>query len=54
MVRRLLAWREDVFDDYDQETFEAELRRHFVITARELLPETTRTLYSLRANEESA
>lgn len=50
MVRRLLAWREDVFDDYDEETFETELRRHFVITATESLPESTRKLYSVRAN----
>lgn len=47
---RLLAWRADVFDDYDEETFEAELKRHFVITATERLPESTRTLHSFRAN----
>lgn len=53
MVRRLLAWREDVFDDYDEVTFEAELRRHFVITAMEGLPESTRMLYAFRTDGES-
>jgi ribosomal protein L11 methylase PrmA len=53
MVRRLLAWREDVFEDYDQETFEAELRRHFVITAIEGLPESARRLYAFRADGDS-
>jgi len=53
MVRRLLAWREDVFDDYDEETFEAELSRHFEITATELLPDSTRRLYAFRLSGHS-
>lgn len=53
MVRRLLAWREDVFDDYDEETFEAELRRHFEITSTELLPDSTRRLYAFRSGGRS-
>ncbi len=45
LVRRLLAQRDDIFDDYEPARFEAELGRRFRVTRRENLPSATRTLY---------
>jgi hypothetical protein len=47
-VARLLASREDVFDDYTREGFERAFAAHFAIEAREPIPESERTLYALR------
>ena len=46
MVKRLLRWREDVFDDYRKETFEAELEKHFRIIEQGEVPGSERTLYA--------
>ena len=48
MVRRLLASREDVFDDYTQEGFEAAIAPHFSIETSEAVRGSLRTLYVLR------
>jgi len=48
-ARRLLAWRDDVYDDYEAAAFEATLRERFVIEERYELPGSTRVLYSARA-----
>ncbi len=47
MVRRLLASREDVFDDYRQDHFEGVFEQHFTIERREAVPGSARTLYLL-------
>jgi hypothetical protein len=48
MVRRLLLWREDVFDDYDEAVLVRELERLFQLAAREELP-GGRVLLALKA-----
>ena len=48
-VRRLLASREDIFDDYTREGFEAAFSEHFAIDRAELIVESERTLYLMRA-----
>lgn len=47
-VRRLLATREDVFPEYTLTEFEAAFSRLFVITRREAVPGTVRTLFAMR------
>jgi hypothetical protein len=47
-ARRLLAWREDVYDDYDEPGFEAALSERFSIEEKCRLPESDRVLYSAR------
>lgn len=47
-VQRLLATREDVFPDYQQEAFEAAFARRFTIQAAERVRESERTLYCMR------
>jgi hypothetical protein len=44
-VQRLLASREDVFADYNEEQFERCLGQYFVIRRRERLKESERTVY---------
>jgi ribosomal protein L11 methylase PrmA len=44
-VQRLLSSREDIFVDYDQQTFEAEFGKIFSINLREPIRDTERTLY---------
>ena len=46
-VQRMLASREDVFDHYDQDGFEAAFSRRFRIERSEPIPETCRRLYLL-------
>lgn len=46
MVQRLLAWREDIYNDYELDSFESFLRRHFRIRDICHLP-TGRILYSV-------
>lgn len=46
-VQRMLASREDVFDQYDQTGFEAAFGRRFRIERSEPIPETCRRLYLL-------
>lgn len=45
MVRRLLAWREDVFDDYELDLFERALADRFAIRERVAVPGSERVLY---------
>lgn len=47
-VAELLATREDIFSDYDEDRFEAAVSRRFDITRRQPLPDSPRTLYLLR------
>lgn len=49
MVERLLATREDVFDDYASQAFEAAVAAHFDIARREPVPGSARVLYLLNA-----
>jgi len=48
-ARRLLAWRDDVYDDYDEQQFEAALSERFVIQTKHRLPDSERVLYSGQA-----
>ena len=48
-VRRLLASRADVFDDYTRDGFEAAFAEHFAIERAEPIVESERTLYLMRA-----
>ena len=48
MVKRLLASRVDIFDDYTQDAFEAAVTPHFAIDTREPVRGSLRTLYALR------
>jgi ribosomal protein L11 methylase PrmA len=48
-VRRLLASRRDIFDDYTREGFEAAFRDFFTIERAEPIVETERILYLMRA-----
>jgi hypothetical protein len=52
--RRLLTVREDVFEDYSQEGFEAVFGRHFDVRRAERLPESERTIYEMAAREPDA
>lgn len=47
-VRVLLATREDIFDRYTQDDFEAAAGEHFEILARDPVADSGRTLYLLR------
>jgi ribosomal protein L11 methylase PrmA len=47
-AQRLLANREDHFDDYSEPAFERAFRRRFEICQRVPIPETTRVLYLMR------
>jgi ribosomal protein L11 methylase PrmA len=47
-VQRLLAARDDAFERYDRETFEAEFSRHSEILERAPIPGSVRTLYLMR------
>jgi hypothetical protein len=47
-VRRLLATREDIFPDYTLAGFEAAFSTPFVITRRDTVPGTVRTLFAMR------
>lgn len=47
-ARRLLAWRDDVYDDYDEGQFEAALSERFVIDEKYRLPDSDRVLFSGR------
>ncbi|QOC23743.1 class I SAM-dependent methyltransferase [Wenzhouxiangella sp. AB-CW3] len=47
-VQRLLSTREDIFDTYDAEHFEAAMTRHFEILEREPVEGSERTLYLMR------
>jgi hypothetical protein len=48
MVRRLLAARRDVFDDYTIDGFRAAAAGRFEITHEEPIAESPRTLFLLR------
>ena len=51
-VRRLLAGRPDIFDDYTLEGFESAFVEHFAIERSERLVDGDRTLYLMRARPE--
>ena len=44
-VKRLLSSREDIFGDYDQQTFEREFGEFFAIQRSEPIKDTDRVLY---------
>ena len=44
-VKRLLLTREDIFDDYDQQHFEDEFKKFFLIRKSQKLQDSERTLY---------
>jgi len=50
-VQRLLSSREDIFEDYTQETFEAEFSRLFTIEESVRIPSSKRTLYLMRRKQ---
>ncbi len=47
MVQRLLSTREDVFADYDMNSFEDAAKEHFEIRSKEQVPGSLRSLYVL-------
>ncbi len=47
-VMRLLASREDIFDDYNQNSFEESFLKCFELLAKEKIPGSERTLYLLK------
>lgn len=51
-VQRLLATREDIFGDYRQDIFEQVFSRTYEIIRSEMIRESKRTLYLLRAKKE--
>ncbi len=48
-VQRLLASREDIFDDYTQEAFESAFRRSFDLVRIVSVPDSDRTLYLMHS-----
>lgn len=44
-VQRMLALRRDIFDDYNQDTFEAAFGRHFIMLRKEPIQASDRTVY---------
>ena len=50
-VKRMLATRKDIFDDYHLAGFESAFEPRFERLAREPIPGTQRTLYLLRRRE---
>ena len=47
-AQRLLANREDIFNDYEQEQFERLFREYFLIEQRRKIRDSKRTLYLMR------
>ena len=45
LVQKLLAWREDIFDQYTLEHFETIFARRFIIHDRMPVKDTPRTLF---------
>ena len=50
-LRRLLRWRQDIYTNYSQPSFESALREHFQIIEQRLLPGSGRILYSIARKE---
>jgi ribosomal protein L11 methylase PrmA len=50
-VRRLLASREDIFGQYDQQSFERAFRQVFAIQRSEPVADTDRVLYLMKAED---
>jgi len=48
-VQRMLATREDIFDDYDQESFERSFGERFTIEESTAITDSERRLYRMRA-----
>jgi len=53
-VQRLLASREDVFGNYDEQAFEQDFGRYFTIERKESVAASARTLYLMRGKAASA
>ena len=51
-TRRLLAGRDDIFDEYTREGFEAAFAEHFTAERAEPITESDRILYLMRARPE--
>jgi ribosomal protein L11 methylase PrmA len=51
-VRKLLINRDDIFGDYNEQTFEREFGRYFVIELKCGMPDMDRTLYFMRKRDE--
>lgn len=49
-VQRLLAFREDIFDDYDQDTFESKFGTYFRFIRKDPIKGSERTLYLFENN----
>jgi ribosomal protein L11 methylase PrmA len=45
-ARRLLAWRDDVYEDYDEKQFEAALSERFIVDEKSRIADSERVLYS--------
>ncbi len=50
-VQKLLLNRDDIFGDYNQQTFEHEFSKFFVIQSKNEIPDTNRTLYLMAKRE---
>jgi ribosomal protein L11 methylase PrmA len=53
-VQRMLATREDVFDEYTQDTFEQAFGREFLIEETHPVAESRRTMYVMRRRDDVA
>jgi len=53
-VQRLLATREDVFDEYTDAHFRAAFEQHFIVERVVAIPNTVRTLYLMRLRNDGA
>ncbi len=51
-IQRLLVCREDIFDNYRQESFESDFRRYFEIEDDEKIMDSKRTLYLMRRKKQ--
>ena len=47
-VQRMLASREDIFDDYTEDNFRSEFQRHYEIVRRKPLRDSARSIYLMR------
>ena len=50
-AQRLLASREDIFDEYRRENFEEEFKEYFNISEKEKIKDSKRTLYLMRSRQ---
>jgi len=52
-VQRLLATREDIFPDYNEQAFAAEFQKTFTVERKTKVGDSERTLYLMRRIRES-